>query len=348
MKLRVSGLLLLLFIGSVLLLTGCSDEETVVLNVFNWGDYIDQSVLDTFTEETGIKINYEMYPSNEDMYLKVKSGGTQYDVIFPSDYMLERMINEDLVEKINMDNISNYSHIGEAFKGLDYDPGNEYSVPYTWGTVGILYDKNKVTDPVNSWDILWDEKYAGEIIMYDSQRDSLMVALKKLGYSMNTKNVDELNEARDLLIKQKPLVLSYAGDDGKGMIEQGEGSLFVTYSGDAMELLDSYDHIGYAIPKEGTNIWYDCMAIPKGSKNQEAAEQFIDFMTRPDIALKNFEYLLYSTANETAMASIDESYLDMEAVNPNLEAMTNSEVFLDPGSFIEEFNRVWTEVKAAE
>jgi spermidine/putrescine transport system substrate-binding protein len=340
-------LVFILMFSIVLLLSGCSNDEKVVLNVFNWGDYIEPSVLDSFTEETGIEINYETYPSNEDMYLKIKSGGTQYDVIFPSDYMLEKMAKEDLLEKIDLEKVPNFEHIGDDFKNPKYDPNNDYSIPYTWGTVGIMYNTNMVDEKVDSWDILWDEKYAGQILMYDSQRDSMMVALKKLGYSMNTKNVEELNEARNLLIEQKPIVLAYAGDDGKGMIEQGEAAMFVTYSGDAMEIVDSYDHIEYALPKEGTNIWYDCLAIPKGSENIDATHEFINYLTRPDIALKNFDYLLYSTANKTALESIDPEYLEMDAVNPDLSELDNSEVFHDPGAFIEEFNRVWTEVKAA-
>ncbi|HKL42535.1 MAG TPA: spermidine/putrescine ABC transporter substrate-binding protein [Clostridia bacterium] len=340
-------LVFVLLFSIILVLSGCSNDEKVVLNVFNWGDYIEPSVLESFTEETGIEVNYETYPSNEDMYLKIKSGGTQYDVIFPSDYMLEKMAKEDLLEKIDLTKIPNFEHIGEDFKNPKYDLNNDYSVPYTWGTVGIMYNTEMVDETVDSWDILWDEKYAGQILMYDSQRDSMMVALKKLGYSMNTKNIDELNEARDLLIEQKPIVLAYAGDDGKGMIEQGEAAMFVTYSGDAMEIIDSYDHIEYALPKEGTNIWYDCLAIPKNSENIEAAHEFINYMSRPDIALKNFEYLLYSTANVTALESIDKAYLEMDAINPDISKLDNSEVFRDPGTFIEEFNRVWTEVKAA-
>jgi len=340
-------LVFVLLFSIILVLSGCSNDEKVVLNVFNWGDYIEPSVLESFTEETGIEVNYETYPSNEDMYLKIKSGGTQYDVIFPSDYMLEKMAKEDLLEKIDLTKIPNFEHIGEDFKNPKYDLNNDYSVPYTWGTVGIMYNTEMVDETVDSWDILWDEKYAGQILMYDSQRDSMMVALKKLGYSMNTKNIDELNQARDLLIEQKPIVLAYAGDDGKGMIEQGEAAMFVTYSGDAMEIIDSYDHIEYALPKEGTNIWYDCLAIPKNSENIEAAHEFINYMSRPDIALKNFEYLLYSTANVTALESIDKAYLEMDAINPDISKLDNSEVFRDPGTFIEEFNRVWTEVKAA-
>lgn len=340
-------LIFILMFSVVILLSGCSNDDQVVLNVFNWGDYIEPSVLESFTEETGIEVNYETYPSNEDMYLKIKSGGTQYDVIFPSDYMLEKMAKEDLLEKIDLEEIPNFEHIGDEFKNPKYDANNDYSVPYTWGTVGIMYNTDMVEETVDSWDILWDEKYAGQILMYDSQRDSMMVALKKLGYSMNTKNIEELNEARDLLIEQKPIVLAYAGDDGKGMIEQGEAAMFVTYSGDAMEIIDAYDHIEYALPKEGTNIWYDCLAIPKGSENIDAAHKFINYMSRPDIALKNFDYLLYSTANETTLESIDQEYLEMDAINPDISELENSEVFRDPGDFIEEFNRVWTEVKAA-
>lgn len=345
MKKLVLSIILVLFLSGFFI--GCEKEDEVVLNVFNWGDYIDQEVLDDFTNETGIKINYETYPSNEDMYLKIKSGGTQYDVIFPSDYMIEKMVKEDLLEKVDFNKINNYNNIGDEFKNLRYDLDNEYSIPYTWGTVGILYNEDMVKEDVDSWDILWDEKYKNQIVMYDSQRDSMMVALKKLGYSMNTTKISELEEARDLLIEQKPLVLSYSGDDGKGMIEQGEAAMFVTYSGDAMEVLDNNNNFKYSIPKEGTNIWYDCLAIPKGSKNIDAAHKFIDYLCKAEVAKKNFDYLLYSTSNKEAIKLIDNEYLELEAVNPDLEKLVNSEVFHDPGVFIEEFNKVWVEVKAA-
>ncbi|HSN65400.1 MAG TPA: spermidine/putrescine ABC transporter substrate-binding protein, partial [Fusibacter sp.] len=180
--------------------TGCKSDDKVVLNVYNWGDYIDEDIFDTFEEETGIEINYETFATNEEMYTKIKKGGTQYDIAIPSDYMIEKMIKEDLVEPIDLSKIPNYSNIDSRFKGLAFDANNEYSVPYFWGTVGIIYNKDLITEPVDSWNVLWDEAYSGQFTMIDSQRDSIMVALKKLGYSMNTKDLNELEEAKNALI----------------------------------------------------------------------------------------------------------------------------------------------------
>ncbi len=263
MKKIVSLLLVFVFVTSML--AGCAGggEEQVTLNVYNWGDYIDESILEDFEAETGIKINYEMFATNEDMYVKLKQGGTKYDIAFPSDYMIEKMKNEDMLHKIDMEKVPNYSLIMDEFKGLEFDPNEEYSVPYMWGTVGILYNKSMVSDPVDSWDILWDEKYAGNILMMDSQRDTLMVALKKLGYSMNTRSVEELEAAKQALIEQKPLVLAYVGDNVVDMMLSGEAAMSVLWSGQAIQIMMEQDGFEYAYPKEGTNLWFDSIVIPK-------------------------------------------------------------------------------------
>ena len=226
MKKRIASFAVLLLAVAVILTacgspgTGKGDgSEKVVLNVFNWGDYMCDTVLEAFEKEyPHIKVNYETYTTNEDMYVKIKTGGSAYDVAFPSDYMIKRMIDEGLVKEINMDNIPNYKYIDDQFKNLSYDPDNKYSVPYLWGTVGILYNKTMVTEPVDSWSILWDEKYKKQIIMSDSERDSIGITLKMLGYSMNTKNIDELEEAKQKMIEQKPLVLAYLVDEAKDMM----------------------------------------------------------------------------------------------------------------------------------
>ena len=234
------------FITAVLTLTlimglfpGCNqsgDSGKKTLKVYNWGDYIDESVIDTFEKEYGIDVIYDTFATNEDMYVKIKSGGSDYDVAFPSDYMIERMIEEDMLEKVNFENIPNMKYIDDKFKNLAYDPTNEYSVPYMWGTVGIIYNKTMVNEPVDSWDILWDEKYAKQIFMLDSSRDSIGVALKKLGYSLNSRDEKELEEAKNELIKQKPLVLSYMGDDIKDAMVAGQAALAVVWSGDAVAM----------------------------------------------------------------------------------------------------------------
>lgn len=340
--------LLMVFVLTMTVLVGCSgtEDDQVTLNVYNWGDYIDESILEDFEAETGIKVNYEMFATNEDMYVKLKQGGTNYDVAFPSDYMIEKMIKEDMLHKIDLEKLENYHLIMDEFKGLDFDPNEEFSVPYMWGTVGILYNESMVSDPVDSWDILWDEKYKGNILMMDSQRDTLMVALKKLGYSMNTRSTEELEEAKEALIAQKPLVLAYVGDNVKDMMLSEEAAMAVVWSGEAIQVMTEKEGFEYAYPKEGTNLWFDSVVIPKTSENVDEAHMFIDFLNREDIALRNAEYIGYSSPNVGAVEQVSEELKAMSAAYPDMDKLKDAEVFLDPGDFIEEFNRVWTELKA--
>ncbi len=339
-----SVFLIVAMIASVL--AGCSSSDKQTLTVYNWGDYIDESVLDEFEEEFNVKVIYDTFSTNEDMYVKLKSGGSNYDVAFPSDYMIERMIKEDMLEKVDMSKIDNYKYIDDQFKNLEFDPNNEYSVPYMWGTVGILYNETMVTEPVDSWDILWDEKYEGQILMMDSQRDSIGITLKKLGYSLNSRNAEELDLAKEELIKQKPLVMAYVVDEVKDMMIGEEAALAVVWSGDAVVMIDENENLNYVVPKEGSNLWFDNMVIPKGSENKELAEEFINFMTRPEIALKNAEYIGYSTPNTETMELLDEETRNDEVAYPSDEVIENCEVFLDPSDFLKEYDRIWTEIKA--
>src|SRR5690554_1496085 len=274
------------------LLTGCGQDRPT-LYVYNWGDYIDEDILEEFEKEFNMKVVYDTFSTNEDLYVKLKSGGSTYDVIFPSDYMLTRMLNENMLEKIDLSKIPNHRHIDESLMGTVYDPDNEYSLPYMWGTIGILYNTTMVAEPVDSWDALWDPRYAKEILMLDSQRDSMAAALIKLGYSINTLDKQELAEAGELLKQQKPLVLAYVVDEGKDKMVSGEAALALTWSGEAMYAISENDDLAYVIPKEGTNVWFDVMAIPKGAKNLEGALQFMDFLNRPEIALRNADYIGY-------------------------------------------------------
>lgn len=326
--------------------TGCKSDDKVVLNVYNWGDYIDEDIFDTFEEETGIEINYETFATNEEMYTKIKKGGTQYDIAIPSDYMIEKMIKEDLVEPIDLTKIPNYSNIDSRFKGLAFDPNNEYSVPYFWGTVGIIYNKDLITEPIDSWNVLWDEAYSGQFTMIDSQRDSIMVALKKLGYSMNTKDLDELEAAKNALIEQKPLVLAYVGDNVKDMLISEEAAMAVVWSGEASAVIQEYENFEYVLPKEGSNMWFDNIIIPKGSKNIDAAHQFIDFLCRGDIGFKNADYVGYATCNTETMKLLDPALLGTTYAYPDEALLENFEIFSDPGDFILEYDRIWTEIKA--
>lgn len=337
-----------MLVGLVLLaliLTGCN-RKTETLYVYNWGDYIDESVIGEFEKETGIKVVYDTFATNEDMYVKIKSGGSTYDLIFPSDYMITRMRDEGMLEKINLANIPNFKYIDDRFKGQDYDPKNEYSVPYMWGTIGILYNTTMVDEPVDSWDIMWDPKYSKEIIMLDSQREAIAIALIKLGYSINTTDVDQLREAAELLKQQKPLVLAYALDETKDKMVAGEAALALVWSGDALYAMDENSDLDYAIPNEGTNLWFDGMAIPKGAKNKEAAEKFIDFLCRTDIAFRNADYTGYATPHVEARELLDPEIRENRAAYPEDEDLVNAEIFVSLGEVLRDYDRIWTEVKA--
>ncbi|NLX70996.1 MAG: spermidine/putrescine ABC transporter substrate-binding protein [Clostridiales bacterium] len=328
-------------------LAGCGGAPKAQLKVYNWGDYIDESVIEEFEEKYNIDVIYDTFATNEEMYVKIKGGGSDYDIAFPSDYMIERMIKEDMLEKINFDNIPNYKYIDDRFKNLAYDPNNEYSVPYMWGTVGIIYNKTMVDEPVDSWQILWDEKYAKQIFMLDSSRDSIGITLKMLGYSLNTRNMDELEQAKQKLIEQKPLVLSYMGDDIKDAMIGGQAALAVVWSGDAVFMKRENPDLEYAIPKEGSNLWFDAMVLLKGSKNKEAAEKFINFLCEPEIAFRNTDYIGYSTPHTEAMKMLDDEILNDSTAYPTDEELERCEVFEALSDVIKEYDRVWTEIKAA-
>lgn len=333
---------------SIIFFAGCSSSTNQEkLYVYNWGDYIDESILGDFEKEYGVEVIYDTYATNEDLYVKIKQGGTQYDIAIPSDYMIEKMIREDLLEKIDMSKIENFVTIGDQFKDLAFDPGNQYSVPYMWGTVGIIYNKSMIQDNITSWNALWDPKYKKQILMLDSQRDSIAVALKKSGYSMNTRSTEELEIAKLALIEQKPLVLAYAGDNLKDLMIGGEAAIAVCWSGDAVYMIAENPDLVYVLPEEGSNLWFDNVVIPKGAQNIDLAHKFIDFLSRPEISLKNVEYIGYSTPNTEALAMIDPEIAQDKTAYPDKEDLKGFEVFLDPGDFIEAYNRIWTEVKSA-
>lgn len=351
MKKTVKRLLSILMIGTMSLsFVGCSSGgENGKVVVYNWGDYIDPSVNDMFTKETGIKVVYSDYANNEEMYASVEPGNVSYDVLFPSDYMVEKMINKDMLQKIDFSKISNYSNIDQEFLNLPYDENNEYSVPYMWGTVGIVYNKTMVTEPVDSWYVLWDSQYAGQIFMYDSERDSIMVALKKLGYSMNTRDEAELEEAKQLLIEQAPLVLAYVGDEGKNKMINGEAALMVAWAGDAMVMLEENPDLAFAIPKEGTNYFVDAMVVPKNAQNLEQAYEYINFLCRPDIAAMNAEYIGYSTPISAARDLLPDEIKNSEVAYPSAESLNGveMEMFNDPSDVVSLYSSIWTQVKAS-
>jgi spermidine/putrescine transport system substrate-binding protein len=347
-KILIRATVIALIIAAIISLTGCSSG--VVLNVFNWGEYMDETLIDEFEKQTGIKVNYKNYATNEELLAKMEAGGSSYDVVFPSDYAISEMIKKDMLLPINFDNIPNYKYIDERFKGQDYDPENKYSVPYFWGTIGILYNKDMVDDPVDSWDILWNEKYKGQILMKKDVRDTIGAALKKLGYSMNSTNDNELAEAKELLFAQVPLVNGYYGDEIRDLIANGDAAMGLTYSGDAMDLYwEGFENIGYGVPKEGTNVWYDCMVIPKTSKHKEEAEKFINFMLDPDVAFRNSEAMGYSSPNSKVIERMRQEYpevFELPAYWPDEEILEKSEVYLDLGDYKSKYNDILTEILA--
>ena len=334
-------------------LTGCgssSGGENGEVIVYNWGEYIDPDTITMFEEETGIKVVYDEYETNEIMYPKIEAGATAYDVLCPSDYMIQKLIENDLLQEINFDNIPNAQNIGQQYyeQSQEFDPENKYSIPYCFGTVGILYNKTMVDDTVDSWSILWDEKYADNILMQDSVRDAFMVALKLKGYSMNTLDETELEEAKQLLIDQKPLVQAYVIDQVRDKMIGDEAAIGVIYSGEAIYTQRENENLEYVIPKEGTNVWIDSWVIPKNAPNKENAEKFIDFMCRADIALMNFEYITYSTPNDAARELIeDEEIKNSEIAFPDLSQYDNLETFQYLGSDGDAlYNELWKEVKS--
>lgn len=348
------ALVIVMLITSVLSLTACgsgSGGKNGEVVVYNWGEYIDPDVLTAFEEETGIHVIYDEFETNEIMYPKVEAGASAYDVVCPSDYMIRKMIDNDLLAPLDFDKIPNArKYIGAQYfeQSREFDPTGEYSIPYCWGTVGILYNKTMVDEPVDSWDILWNEKYADNILMQDSVRDAFMVALKRSGASMNSLDEAELQAAKDALIAQKPLVQAYVIDQVRDKMIGGEAALGVIYSGEAIYTQRENPDLEYVIPAEGTNIWIDSWVIPKNAPNRENAEKFIDYMCRPDIALKNFEYITYSTPNEGARELIEDADIKNSPIAfPDLSQYDNLETFSylgDEGDNL--YNELWKEVKS--
>lgn len=327
------------------------------LYVYNWGEYIDESVIQDFEAETGIHVVYDLFETNEEMYPVIEAGGVAYDVVCPSDYMIQKMVENDLLAEIDFDNIPNIDQIDPEYmeRSKAFDPENKYSVPYTWGTVGILYNDKRLeelgVEPPDSWMDLWDPRLSGEILMQDSVRDAFMCALKPLGYSLNSTDPGELEEAKELLIQQKPLVQAYVIDQVRDKMLGEEAAVGVIYSGEMLylqELAEGKDfHLEYVIPQEGTNLWIDSWVIPKNARNKENAEKWIDFLCRPDIAKRNFEYITYATPNRGAFELLDPELQQNKAVFPDWDSLQDAEVYQYLGDEVDSlYNELWKEVKS--
>lgn len=331
--------------------------QNITINVYNWGEYIavDEGggEFDTnyeFEKLTGIKVNYTNFGTNEEMYAKLKSGSGTYDIVIPSDYMIARMINEGMIQKLDYSNIPNFDLIDEKFVNPEYDPSNEYSVPYMWGIVGIIYNTTLVDedDDVESWDILWNEKYANDIFMFSNSRDAFGIALKRLGYSFNTTDENELREAAQSLIDQKLLVQAYVADEIFDKMGGGEAALAPYYGGDAIVMINDNPDLAFAIPREGTNLFVDAMCVPIGAKNKEAAEMYINFMSETLTSLMNCEYIGYSTPHSLVPDFLDEEMKNSPIAYPSEEILENTEIFTAlPNTTTRLIDSLWTDIRSA-
>lgn len=346
-KIMMLILLSLLLIGSM---TGCGKDNKEKVYVYNWGEYIDPAVVKSFEKETGIKVVYDKFDTNEEMYAKVKSGAIRYDVLCPSDYMIQKMIQEDMLAEIDFNKVPNIKNIDPAQlkTSQDFDPENQYSVPYCWGTLGILYNKEMVDGPIDSWAALFDKKYKGNILMMDSVRDAFAVALAYLGYDINTTDESQLNKARDLLLKQYPLVQAYVVDQVRDKMIGNEAAIGVIYSGEAIFTKRENPDLEYVVPKEGSNAWIDGWVIPKNCRNKENAEKFINYMCDGDIALKNFEFITYSTPNKVAREKItDKDIKNSKVAFPDQSVLDRCSTYKYLGDKVEAiYNDKWNQVKS--
>ncbi len=338
----------------VLGLSGCGGgkkESKGQGKIFNWGEYIDEEVIEQFEEETGIEVVYDTFETNEAMYPVIEAGGVSYDAICPSDYMIEKLIANDLLAEINFDNVPNVKYISESVMegSKTFDPENKYSVPYTFGTLGILYNTALIDDEIKSWEDLWNEEYKGNILMYNSPRDLFVAPLEILGYSINTTDEAQLQEAKELLLKQKPLIQRYVMDQIKDSMISGSASIAMSYSGEVLQLQEANPDLKYVVPEEGSNYFIDSWVIPANAENKENAEAWINFLNRPEIALKNFEYITYSTPNTGAQELMDEELLANPAVFPGEDILNQCEVFHSLGAEGDAlFNDLWLQLRDAQ
>ena len=317
------------------------------LNLYNWGDYIDPELITKFEEETGYRVTYETFDSNEAMYTKIEQGGTNYDLAVPSEYMIERMIDENLLIELNQSKIKGLNNIDSQFLDQPFDPDNQYSIPYFWGTLGIIYnDKFVDEDAIQHWDDLWNPDFKNKVMLIDGAREIIGLALDSEGHSLNSKDDDQLAAAAKKLDSLTPNVKAIVADEIKMYMIQEEASVAVTFSGEASEMLWENENLHYVIPSEGSNLWFDNFVIPKTAKNFDAAYAFINFMLEPENAAQNAEYVGYSTPNKTALELLPSEITEDEQFYPNEETMKNLEVYEDLGSeYIGIYNDYFLEFK---
>ena len=330
-------------------------DDGITLNVYNWGLYIsdglDESVdvLSAFEELTGIEVNYTTFDSNESLYAKMKSGGAVYDVIFPSEYMVGKMAAEGMLAPLDYTNIPNFANIGSDYTGWDFDPENTYSVPYTWGTTGLIYNTTLVDEAPTSWAALWDVQYANNVLMFNNSRDAYAIAAKKIGRSLNPQSVDELTEVMQELKDQKSVVQAYVMDEIFDKMEGGEAAMAPYYAGDALTMIADNPDLAFVHPSEGVNFFVDSMCVPANSKNKAAAELFINYMCEPSVGLANCDYIGYSTPITAVWEQLDDELKYSEIAYPGDDVMGKAEVFTTlPDEINAALDAQWSEMKSYE
>ena len=352
-KVAAGGLACVLL--AVLIFTGSASRSDRVVNVCSWGEYIDEDLITQFEEETGIRVNYQTAESNEALYSLIKMGGADFDVIVPSDYMIGRLIEEDMLAELDYSAIPNYALIDDQYKGLSYDPENKYTVPYTWGTVGIIYNTTMVSEPITSWSAMFDEQYAGQVLMINNSRDALMAALCCLGYDINTTDEGQLEEAFQLIYdaKEKGVYQAFVMDEIFGKMEGGNAAIAMYYAGDYLTMLENNEDLAYVVPEEGSNWFVDAMCVLKSSQHQDEAAEWINFIAGTDANLANMDYIWYASPNAEALAEypayyeeeygepLDEEIYNIMAAPP--EVLARCELYINlPQETLKFYNDLWT------
>lgn len=343
----IIAIILVLFFGVRQMEKASGMAGAKVLNIYNWGDYIDPELLTKFEKETGYKVNYETFDSNEAMFTKIQQGGTSYDITIPSEYMIQKMIKEKLVVPLDHGRLKGLNNIDANFLDQSFDPKNTYSIPYFWGTLGIVYnDKFIKAEDMKTWDDLWRPELQDKLMVIDGAREVMGLGLNSLGYSLNSKNDKELNEAFEKLKKLTPNIKAIVADEIKMYMANEEAQVAVTFSGEAVDMMDQNEHLHYVIPEEGSNLWFDNIVIPKTAKNIDGAYDFINFMLRPENAAQNAEYIGYSTPNEKAKALMPKEIVEDPQFYPSQELIKHLEVYEDLGAkYLGIYNDLFLELK---
>lgn len=303
------------------------------VNVYNWGEYVANGeyglmdVIAEFEEETKIKVNYTTYETNEDLYNMLKNSNVSYDVIFPSDYMISKLIEENMLLELNYDNIPNYENLSDRFKNLSCDPESKYTVCYDWGVTAIVYDKTKVKNTPKDWNALWDENLKGNILMFNNSRDAMAIAMQLCGIDPSTCTKEDIDKASEKLREQKPLLKKYVMDQVFTEMETSQAAIASYYAGDIAMMMEENENLDYCLPEDGSNLFYDAMCIPTCSKNKENAEAFINFMQKPEIAAENCRYLRYGSPNKEAIELLEDEIKDSELTFPSDEYLDKCYVF---------------------